>query len=69
MDFSQLISTQRLSDNQLLFDQDAMERSILRAEKRRVRRRAMWTTICEHVGVVSEYPKLFAFIFNRRRHR
>lgn len=68
MDFSQIISANRLSDNQLQFDQAAMERSILRAEERHEERRAAWQKILELGGTITQFPRLIAILILGRRH-
>ncbi|MEH6836532.1 MULTISPECIES: hypothetical protein [Falsihalocynthiibacter] len=68
MDFNQIISAQRLPNNQFRFDQDAMERSILRAEERRVQRRAAWQRMRVLGGTVAQYSRSIAILSLGKRH-
>lgn len=58
MDLNLAVSAQRLPDNQLVFDQESFEQSILRAEKRRAFFRTIWTRLRARMGAQVEYPQL-----------
>ncbi len=58
MDLNLAVSAQHLPDNQFVFNQEAFEQSILRAEKRRSFLRTIWTRLRAQTGAQGEYPKL-----------
>lgn len=48
MDLSQIVISQRLPQNQFVFDADAFDQAVLRAEKRREHFKSIWNKC--HLG-------------------
>lgn len=58
MDLNLIASAQHLSDNQLGFDQEELDRAILRSERRQAFLRAVWSRRRVPFKIISGYLSL-----------